>query len=377
MNKQFRILIIDDELGPRESLRMLLKEDYEVKLASSGDEGLVLHQQQAADLVILDLKMPDKDGIKVLSELRSLDKEVPVIILTGYATLEAAKEAVHLGAVEFVTKPFDVEEMRNLVKNALEKRAGQLATANLTEKLTRMNKELTEKLVETEKLASLGLLSAEILHEINNPLTVIKGFTQLLLQDMQEQKEISTLCLDYLRTIEEEIQRCQNLVRNILDSSKNKSSWQPINPNDILVKVISFLRLSRMGRNTNFILSLSPQLPAVVGSPQQLHQAFLNLLLNSIQAVPPEVSPEITVVSCLENDSIVISITDNGCGISPEDLPHIFEPFFTKGKPQGTGLGLSLVKKVITNHSGQIDVKTNQHGGSTFTIHLPAENKPL
>ncbi|HPP11170.1 MAG TPA: ATP-binding protein, partial [bacterium] len=343
-----------------------------VVLAGSGDEGLVLHRQQPAQVIILDLKMPEKDGLQTLEELRHLDREVPVIILTGYGTMEAARKAIHLGAVEFLTKPFDIEEMRQLVRKAVEKRVSHLAAARLTEELTALNRQLQEKLTEMEKLSTLGLLSVEILHEINNPLTVIQGFTQLLLQEMAGEEHASPVYRQYLQTIEEEIQRCQILARNILDYSREKPAFQPVNLNEILVKIVGFLQQSKMGRAAVFQLNLARQLPLLYGDPHQLHQAYLNIFLNSLQASHPERSLKISVSSRSENDWIVTSLSDNGKGIPEEDLPHIFQPFFTQGKTGGTGLGLSLTRKIISLHQGRIEVASRLDQGTTFTIFLPA-----
>ncbi|MCM8760462.1 MAG: response regulator, partial [Candidatus Omnitrophica bacterium] len=117
-----KILVIDDELGPRESLRILFKDDYNVITAESGDKGIAELKKHNPDLIILDLKMPDKGGIETLEEIRDIDEKVPVIILTGYGDMESAKKAIHLGTVEFISKPFDVKEMRNIVKDVCEKR---------------------------------------------------------------------------------------------------------------------------------------------------------------------------------------------------------------------------------------------------------------
>jgi len=119
--KEGTILVIDDELGPRESLRMLFKDDYNVITVENGDKGIALLKEHNPDMVILDLKMPGKNGIETLEEIRGIDEKVPVIILTGYGDMEAAKKAIHLGTLEFISKPFDIKEIRKIVKESCEK----------------------------------------------------------------------------------------------------------------------------------------------------------------------------------------------------------------------------------------------------------------
>ncbi|MGC8804886.1 MAG: response regulator, partial [Candidatus Ratteibacteria bacterium] len=177
------VLIIDDELGPRESLRILLKDSYNVYLATNGDEGISMVKTHVVDAVVLDLRMPGRSGLETLEEIRKINPDVPVIVLTGFGTLEAAQKAVHLNIFEFISKPFDINEMKECIRRAVEKNKINLSARAIINQLNNLNTNLEQKIHELEKFAMLGELSAEILHEINNPLTIILGYVQILMQE--------------------------------------------------------------------------------------------------------------------------------------------------------------------------------------------------
>ncbi|MCM8764874.1 MAG: response regulator, partial [Candidatus Omnitrophica bacterium] len=132
------ILVIDDEIGPRESLRILLKDEYSLSLAQNGNEGISMLKSSRFDVVILDLRMPGKSGLETLEEIRKFDRDIPVIILTGFGTLESAQKAVHLNIFEFVSKPFDVNEIKDIVKRAVEKNRISRLTYDILRKLQKL-----------------------------------------------------------------------------------------------------------------------------------------------------------------------------------------------------------------------------------------------
>src|SRR5205085_3388910 len=175
-----QVLVIDDELGPRESLRMLLKPNYQVYTADCVDAGIKLLKEKKPDAVITDIRMPGASGIDGLRRIREIDPHVAVIMLTGFGALETAQEALRLGANDYINKPFDAREMREVIGRNVERtrihRTGENAAAEIKELNNRLLKELAQK----ERLASLGQASAEFVHDLGNPLTIVWGYVQLL-----------------------------------------------------------------------------------------------------------------------------------------------------------------------------------------------------
>ncbi len=370
--KRGKILVIDDEIGPRESLRILFKDDYEVLQADCGEKGIELVKKEIPDLIILDLKMPGMNGIETLEEIRKIDEEVPVIILTGYGTYETAKKAVHFRAIEFISKPFDVYEMKKIVKDAIEKKRLKEKRGKLRIELERINKTLQKKMEEMETLATLGRISAEVIHEINNPLTVIQGYIQLLLGELsatdgQNSSEIKK----WLSLIQEEVVRCQALTKSTLSFSRDRMEMDEVNILGIIHKIISLMKNSNLAKNIRFDLKVGEDIPLIKGDPNQIHQAFMNIILNSIEAMNEKPDGKIEITVNKNPDRVMVIFKDNGPGIPKEILPKVFEPFYTTKNAKGTGLGLFITKKIIEKHGGKIKAKSEPGKGTTFYIELP------
>src|SRR5438445_12862911 len=175
-----QVLVIDDEIGPRESLRMLLKPNYQVHTADCVEAGLKLLKEKQPDTIVMDIRMPGMTGIEGLRKIREIDPHLSVIMLTGFGALDTAKEALRLGANDYISKPFDAGEMRQVIGRNVERtrvhRASDTAAAEIKELNNRLLKELAQK----ERLASLGQASAEFVHDLGNPLTIVWGYVQLL-----------------------------------------------------------------------------------------------------------------------------------------------------------------------------------------------------
>ncbi|HNS32443.1 MAG TPA: response regulator [bacterium] len=363
--KSGTILVIDDELGPRESLKMLLKDSYRVVTSDSGDAGIEYLKHHEADTVILDLKMPGKNGIETLEEIRKFDENIPVIILTGYGDMDAARKAIHLNAIEFINKPFDVQDMRNMVRKACARKEADRKTENLISELSVLNLQLKDKMAKIENMATIGQLSAEIIHDVNNLLTVIYGYTQLLLLETDKDNDANR---QYIATIEEEIKKCRNITNSVVELSKIKMEVMPVNINGIVGKVVEFFRNSSISQNIKFSFAADNNIPFVNADAVQVHKALINIVLNAIQAI--EKSGEISIQTSRQGNHAVISIKDSGKGICREDICNIFKPSFTT-KKNGTGLGLHIADKVINRHKGRIDVKSELNKGAEFIIYLP------
>ncbi len=252
----------------------------------------------------------------------------------------------------------------------------------LTESFKKMTSELKAaqfQLLQSEKLASIGKLSATIAHEINNPLNGILTYTKLierrLTNDNFVPDEIPKLS-SYLAVMVREIQRCSSIVKNLLDFARQRepSLQTSVNINTVIDDAIALIA-NQITLNQNELVKIFNPVPFIVADPMQLRQAFLNIIMNSCEAVKE--GGRITVMTkFLENEeTVMVSVTDNGIGIEGDNLTRIFDPFFTT-KEKGTGLGLSVVYGIINSHRGTVKIESAPGAGTTVTVKLPGAVKP-
>ena len=233
------------------------------------------------------------------------------------------------------------------------------------------DKKMMEKqMAQAEKLAALGELSAGVAHEINNPLGIILGYTQLMLKNESKEKNNNH---DDLKIIEKHVHACRTVVSDLLTFSRKSSTDNgQVCINQVIDDVVKFLGNHPDLRGVDIILDHDPRHRLMVtGNEQELRQVMINLLINAGHAV--EKKGIITITARANaNKQIVVSVSDNGCGIEKKELPDIFNPFFTtKPVGEGTGLGLSVSYGIISNHGGDITVKSTPGKGTVFTVILP------
>jgi len=209
-----KVLVIDDELGPRESLRMLLKNDCDVTCTSSVDEGMgVLRGGATPDLIIMDIRMPGKTGIEGLREIRNVDPLVSIVMLTGFGSLETAQDALRLGANDYINKPFDTKKMQEVVRRYSERTRLERKRSRMLGELRDMNTRLINDLADKDHLASLGQTSSEFVHDLRNPLTIVSGYVDLLTQEIEKSKSMDGHTSEYLDVIDKNVRRCCDLSR--------------------------------------------------------------------------------------------------------------------------------------------------------------------
>jgi len=373
MNK---VLVIDDELGPRESIRFLLKGDYEVFCADSVDGGVAMLREQSPDLVIMDIRMPRKSGIEGLREIREVDKHVSVVMLTGYGALETAKEALRLGATDYLSKPFDTKEMTEAVGRYVERTRMERRRTGMLDELQDINARLVDDLASREQEASMAQSTAEIAHDMRNPLMIVSGYVELLTAQLEEVKAKLGDQLgatdDYLEVIGQNVRRCCDLSHMWQKYGRAKlSEFGPTTLADVIEDVVLGTAPLAASENVDINYDTQPGDAVINGNKPQLLRAIHNVIANAIQAVTP---PEGRVqVSCRrDGDSIDVVISDNGSGMSPEVLSHIFDPYYTtKEEGKGTGLGMVITKRIIEEHHGELRVESEVDAGTHVTISLP------
>jgi signal transduction histidine kinase len=223
------------------------------------------------------------------------------------------------------------------------------------------------QLVESERLAAIGRLSAGIAHELNNPLQAVLGFSELLLRN----PEMGDRSLQELEIIVQESRRARDIVRRLLEFARQvDTACEPTDINRLLQDTLELLRSHLRSQEILLIEDYDAHLPPIAVDTGRIKQVFLNLLGNAMQAMPS--GGQLTVSTGCVEDQIFVRVVDTGPGISADDLPHIFEPFFTtKPVGQGTGLGLSVSLGIVRDHGGEIRVESEQGKGTTFQVLLP------
>ena len=229
-----------------------------------------------------------------------------------------------------------------------------------------------EELIQARKLTSLGQMAAAIAHEVNNPLSGVQVYTQLLTKQLTSGKWSKEVALDYLTKMNSELTRSTRLIRDILDFARQSPpTTKTVKINEIVNRALDLVAHSAVLQNIQVIKELDPSLPELVGDFDQLQQVFTDLILNAIQAMPE--GGRLTLhTSAGDGNQLKIEVDDTGCGIPQENMSKLGIPFFTtKGKQKGVGLGLAVVYGIIKQHQGRIEVQSKEGGGTTFTVYLP------
>jgi signal transduction histidine kinase len=372
-----RVLVIDDERGPRESLRFLLKNEFEVFCAESVDRGVERLREDQVELVVMDIRMPGKDGIEGLFEIRKVDRQVSVVMLTGYGTLETAQQALRLGATDYLNKPFEADEMRQIVRRYVQRTKLERRRAAMLVELEDVNSQLTRDLVEKERMAKLGQSSAELVHDLRNPLMIVGGYVELLARDLDKAREMMggeyERAAEYLEVIEKNVKRCNELAHTWHKfGNVNLSTFEPTPVERILTDLMAGVELLAFAENVEVDCAVETPGLKVNGSHAQLLRALHNVVSNAIHAVTPG-SGRVHVRCRPEAERVEFAVGDNGCGMTPEVIGRMFDPYFTtKTNGKGTGLGMAITKRIVEEHGGSIHVESTLGKGSLVTIRLPA-----
>jgi PAS domain S-box-containing protein len=238
-------------------------------------------------------------------------------------------------------------------------------------KLRRQAQELEQQLIASGRLVSLGVITASMAHEFNNPLGIVMGFAQQLLSEF----EPDTPNHQALKIIDEETRRCQGIIQELLQFSRPKNA--DLCPTDVKLAIDKSLNMvaNRLYRQKiEASVAVVDELPLISADPQQLEQVIINLFLNAIDAMPKgghlRVKADIEA-SPTDGGQVAVEVSDSGGGIDPNDLDKIFQPFFSAKKGKGIGLGLSITERIIKNHGGTIAVQSEPGRGTAFTIRLP------
>lgn len=379
-----RILVAEDEDAMRIFILRQL-EEFEVIEARDGREAWDLARKMKPDLMILDYMMPEVDGIELTRQFRgeAVTSRIPIVLVTAQAGEAARLSALEAGVNDFLTKPFSSVELMARVRNLLTSSEFETQLAENHVYLQAAYGQLKEQeaiLVQTEKLSSLGRMSAGIVHEINNPLNytqtalyALKSFERQLPEEERED------FVEVLGDAREGVDRVVGIVKALRSFTRGDSAAMT---ELALVDVIESARKLSAPAMTGIIFDSEIAEDCVItGNEVQLCQLFVNMFQNAIRAIQvQDLAGEgalISVVATIEEDRrVMVKILDNGCGISQEDMERIFDPFFTKNDVgEGMGLGLSITYRIIDQHQAQILVDSTLGEFTEFTLYFPGKLK--
>lgn len=372
MDERQKILAVDDAPDNLILLeRMLKRQGFDVLKASSGRECLAASASEHPDMIILDVAMPEMDGFETLKHLRSneITKDIPVIILTANSKdAKSIEEGFSLGADEYLTKPIDKDELIARVKSIL--------------RVVKAEREVEQLKADFQSM---------LVHDLRSPLSVIIGVLQLGARgefdnNPDERKE-------FLKSALETSQRMLGLINDILDVAKLEAGKIQLNkqPNDlnaIVAGAVGRIKLLIREKEINLKVELADDLPICECDSGKIDQVVTNLLGNAIKFTPREGKIAIRVYGKnfgderpdLKGNYAALDVVDTGVGISEEDLPLIFDRYrqakSAKGSSlKGTGLGLTIVKRISEAHGGRVFVESSLGKGTKFTVVLPAAGK--
>ena len=366
MNRKSKLLIIDDEEIILDSCTQILAgDDLQITTAPNGTLGLQLIKELMPDLVFVDLKMPGISGLEVIERIHDFDPNIVAIVITGYATVTSAVEAMKRGAYDFLPKPFTPDELRLIARRGLERRRLILEAITL-----RKEKEMLR-----EQFAAI------VSHELKAPLGAVQQNLFVLADELSDQ--LTDLQKERFERMKTSISDLIHLILTWLrvlsvDVSKIQETFKPTSVTSVISKAIESVQPQVVRKDIEIVPSIDEPLKLVNGDEGTLVETLVNILGNAIKYSR---SGSQILLKVVESEAdILISVIDEGIGISKEDLPYIFNDFYTGEADQtvgkGSGIGLAITRRIVEAHHGVISVESEPGKGSTFVIRLPALKVP-
>lgn len=393
-----RILIVDDELA---NVRLI-----EANLEYEGQRNFrgVLDSRQAVsafrefrpDIVLLDLLMPHVSGFEVLEQLKDLiapDQNLPIVILTADVSQVTRRRALAAGARDFLTKPFDETELHLRLRNLLELRFLHLGLRRQNEDLEARVQQRTHDLqqalvdlktaqrqaIRQERLHAFAQMASGVVHDFNNTLSVLVGYTELLLADSLEDKAETRDCLNVMHTAARDATAVVDRLRHFYRPHQEDDRMATVNLAELLHQAVQLSKprwkeqAQAQGRAILLTLESDKNIQLWC-NPSELREVFINLIFNAVDAMPDGGS--ISIRATHRDGNAIIESSDTGMGMTEEVQQKCLEPFFTTKGSKGTGLGLAIAAGIVRRHGGTIEVRSSPGHGATFLISMPIQEPP-
>lgn len=359
-SRRRKILVVDDNVAFVDLVRRFLQaENYQISTAFDGQTAIKKALSEVPELILLDLKLPDLSGEEVLEVIRKDNKDIPVIVITGYGGEQVAVEMMRKGAIDFFSKPVEYEVLSKAVKNALEMNDAKMEDQ------------------EINRYPSLERFFPFLAHEIRNPLHAISGALAIIQRRSGSQDELLN---QSVKIIDEEVQHLNNFVQECLNFVRPADvvRFTEVDINEVvsvIVNMVSHMFEFESKKNT-IAVNGDPGLPKIYANYEEIKQAFMNIARNAFEAMPE--GGELTIRTSYKLDNlnyIEVVFIDTGSGIKKENMKFLYKPFFTT-KLRGTGLGLSICRRLIVErHHGRIDMESEENRGTTVKIELPIRRR--
>ncbi len=361
-----KVLVVDDELGPRESISYLLQDEFEVMAVDRVDRGLELLTKDSFACVVMDIRMPQKNGIQGLEAMRKIDPEVSIIMMTGYGALATAQAAISLGANEYLKKPFDVDQLQQSVRRHAAEGLERKKRIAMLKQLEGVYEAVKIDQKKQQMTAGFSQAAAEMVHDICNPLVVAIGYTNMLLDEVRQLppggRSVERI-LHYAETLE----KCSSFCLHLAES------WRQTTRHSGEVDVVD---LHATAEDTKTVLFFGTNRVEVAGTKG----AFINgirfeivrLLQNLVKNALESGATQVGVTIARENSRIVLAVADNGSGLPPAILESILKKPIESTKAHGTGLGMTICRHIVSAHQGEMNVANRPGGGTVFTMSFPA-----
>lgn len=383
------LLIVDDEPVILQILKAVFEDEpYRLSCVGTGSAARKVLEEEGCDLLITDKNLPDASGLDLLRLAKERAPLCEVIVITGYASLETAVEALELDAFDYVLKPLNnVFDIRKKVRQALQKQEMALENQRLIARLREQNaaleraldesRKLQQELIQSEKLAGIGTLAAGIAHEISSPLFGIMGLAEAIVEEQDRE-----LAVQYATDI---VEYCRN-IRDIvveLSSYSRTASKEFLAAVDLPRTIEDALRLVERSTSVQGVTFRTRFEGAERGlvvhaRANEMQQVFVNLIRNAAEAVQErwgqEAGGAVEISAGPGEGHVWVKVRDNGVGIEESKIGAIFDPFYTTKPPgKGTGLGLNVVFRILTKYRGHVSVESRVGEGTTFTLKIPVE----
>lgn len=388
-DRKISVVIIDDDRNILELTSLILsKNGFQTYVADRAHEGFELISCHSPELVLLDYMMPEMDGLSALQQIKNRFPDTYVVMFTGKGSEEVAVELMKNGASEYILKPFNnrnlVERLENVLRIReieLQNRELQKQHEHLLSEIEQWNSELQkrvreksealqnaqEEIVQSEKLAAMGFLSAGMAHEIRNPLNSISLFVQLMRQTTTEPDQ-----LEHQVKILKEVDRIDSIIRKLLDASRrSRVISSDVQINQVIDSAIEAFMPQIEARKIQVDRQYHCIPPPITADPAELEQIFTNLFLNALDAMSR--GGRLAIEAFVKNGRVIIRVGDSGNGIAEDVLPSIFEPFFST-KSRGTGMGLPVAQRIARMYEGSLEVEYSSQEGTTFRLEFPVCN---